>query len=516
MRDDALIVGAGPTGLVLALWLTRMGTRVRIIDEAAQPGTTSRALAIQARTLELYRQLDLSDAVLSRGTRVEAVNLWVQGERKARVPFGAIGEGLTPFPYVQVFPQDEHEQLLIERLKSFGVSVERQTELIEFTDDGIRIDARLRTPDGTEEVCEASFIVGCDGARSTVRHQIGADFSGGTYPQVFYVADVEGSGPAVNGELNVALDKADFILVFPMKGEGRVRLVGVVSDERAEHAETLSFDDVSRTAIDALSLEIRKANWFSTYRVHHRVADRFRKGRAFLAGDAGHIHSPAGGQGMNTGIGDAINLAWKLDAVVHGRAPESLLASYEAERIGFARRLVQTTDRVFRFATADGPVADFIRVRIAPLVMPIATRVGAVTEFMFRSVSQTMINYRDGPLSAGKAGDVHGGDRLPWAPANGVDNYDSLADIGWQVHVYGTANADLVRWCKKRDVPLHLFEWSHEHGAAGLARDAAYLLRPDTYVAVAEPSGNPEAFERYRSSRGFRFGEERELPPVTE
>jgi len=505
MRDDVLIVGAGPTGLVLALWLTKIGIRVRIIDKAPAPGTTSRALAVQARTLELYRQLDLADAVIAKGRRGEAINMWIQGERKARVLLGAIGEGMTPYPYLQVFPQDEHERLLIERLEALGVSVQRQRELVAFADDGTRINARIRTPEGVEEVCEASYIVGCDGGHSTVRQQMGEDFPGGTYRQVFYVADIEGSGLAINGELNVALDEADFILVFPMSGEGRARLVGVVSDERAERAETLAFEDVSRTAIDALKIQVSKVNWFSTYRVHHRVADHFRKGRAFLAGDAGHIHSPAGGQGMNTGIGDAINLAWKLATVLRNQAGDELLASYEAERIGFARRLVHTTDRIFTFATADGRVADFMRTRVAPFILPIATRISAVTEFMFRTVSQTMLNYREGPLSEGRAGGVHGGDRLPWAPAGGVDNYDSLAAITWQVHVYGTAKDDLVQWCATRGIPMHVFEWATQHGEAGLARDAVYLLRPDTYVALAEPSGNSEALDRYLSTRGVRL-----------
>ena len=505
MRDDVLIVGAGPTGLVLALWLTKIGIRVRIIDKVLAPGTTSRALAVQARTLELYRQLDLADAVIAKGRRGQAINMWVQGERKARVPLGAIGEGMTPYPYLQVFPQDEHERLLIERLEALGVSVQRQRELVAFADDGTRINARIRTPEGVEEVCEASYIVGCDGGHSTVRQQMGEDFPGGTYRQVFYVADIEGSGLAINGELNVALDEADFILVFPMSGAGRARLVGVVSDERAERAETLAFEDVSRTAIDALKIQVSKVNWFSTYRVHHRVADHFRKGRAFLAGDAGHIHSPAGGQGMNTGIGDAINLAWKLATVLRNQAGDELLASYEAERIGFARRLVHTTDRIFTFATADGRVADFMRTRVAPFILPIATRISAVTEFMFRTVSQTMLNYREGPLSEGRAGGVHGGDRLPWAPAGGVDNYDSLAAITWQVHVYGTAKDDLVQWCATRGIPMHVFEWATQHGEAGLARDAVYLLRPDTYVALAEPSGNSEALDRYLSTRGVRL-----------
>jgi len=505
MRDDVLIVGAGPTGLVLALWLTKIGIRVRIIDKAPAPGTTSRALAVQARTLELYRQLDLADAVIAKGRRGQAINMWVQGERKARVPLGAIGEGMTPYPYLQVFPQDEHERLLIERLEALGVSVQRQRELVAFADDGTRINARIRTPEGVEEVCEASYIVGCDGGHSTVRQQMGEDFPGGTYRQVFYVADIEGSGLAINGELNVALDEADFILVFPMSGAGRARLVGVVSDERAERAETLAFEDVSRTAIDALKIQVSKVNWFSTYRVHHRVADHFRKGRAFLAGDAGHIHSPAGGQGMNTGIGDAINLAWKLATVLRNQAGDELLASYEAERIGFARRLVHTTDRIFTFATADGRVADFMRTRVAPFILPIATRISAVTEFMFRTVSQTMLNYREGPLSEGRAGGVHGGDRLPWAPAGGVDNYDSLAAITWQIHVYGTAKDDLVQWCTTRGIPVHVFPWTTQYGEAGLARDAVYLLRPDTYVALAEPSGNSEALDRYLSTRGVRL-----------
>ena len=246
-------------------------------------------------------------------------------------------------------------------------------------------------------------------------------------------------------------------------------------------------------------------NWFSTYHVHHRVTDHFRKGRAFLLGDAAHIHSPAGGQGMNTGIGDAINLAWKLAAVAGGRAPDSLLDSYEAERIGFARRLVATTDRAFSIATADGPVADVLRTRIAPVVLSNAVRIEAVREFIFRTVCQITLNYRDGPLSAGEAGHVHGGDRLPWAPVEGEDNFASLAAMVWQVHVYGAASEDLVRWCAEAGLPLHVFAWRPEHGRAGLSRDALYLLRPDSYVALVDPSGSAVALDQYRAARSIAF-----------
>lgn len=503
MHSKVLIVGAGPTGLVLALWLTKLGVNVRIIDKTAEPGTTSRALAVQARTLELYRQLDLTDAVVKRGHKVPAVNLWVKGEPVARVPFERIASDLTPYPFLHIFPQDQHERLLIERLEALGISVERRTELVSFTDHGERAITRLRGPEGQEETCEASYIAGCDGARSTVRETIGTGFPGGTYRQLFYVADVEAAGRALDGELHIDLDQADFLAVFPQAGHGRARLIGTVRDERADHADALAFDDVSDRAIKHLKVDVRKVNWFSTYHVHHRVTEHFRTGRAFLLGDAAHIHSPAGGQGMNTGIGDAINLAWKLAAVLAGHAPDKLLDTYEAERIGFARRLVATTDRVFSFATADGRIADIIRTRIAPVLLPAAMAFEAAREYLFRTVSQITLNYRGGPLSVGAAGHIHGGDRLPWVPIDGKDNYEPLA-MTWQVHVYGSASAELVAWCASHSVPLHVFDWRSEHEAAGLARDAIYLLRPDTYVALGDPSGAPDALERYCADHEFR------------
>src|SRR5665213_1194484 len=315
-RPEVLIVGAGPTGLALALWLAKLGVRVRIIDKASEPGTTSRAVAVQARTLELYRQAGLTDEVIARGHRTAAVNLWVKGEKAARLPFETVGAGLTPYPFLFIFPQDEHERLLIERLGGLGVQVERGVELIAVEDDADAVKARLRRADAGEEVCEASYIAGCDGARSIVRETMETGFPGGTYRQIFYVADVEASGPAIDGELHIDLDEADFLGVFPLAGEGRARLIGTVRDERADHPETLAFNDVSDRAITHLKVDVKKVNWFSTYHVHHRVTDHFRKGRAFLLGDAAHIHSPVGGQGMNTGIGDAINLAWKLATVL--------------------------------------------------------------------------------------------------------------------------------------------------------------------------------------------------------
>jgi 2-polyprenyl-6-methoxyphenol hydroxylase-like FAD-dependent oxidoreductase len=430
----------------------------------------------------------------------------VKGEPAARLPFETVGSDLTPYSFLQIFPQDQHERLLIERLEQLGVSVERRTELIGFTNESDRVTAGLRGPEGHEHVCEASYIAGCDGARSIVRETIGTGYPGGTYRQIFYVADVEAAGPAVDGELHADLDEADFLAVFPLAGEGRARLIGTVRDERADGADTLKFEDVSNRAIEHLKVDVRRVNWFSTYHVHHRVAEHFRKGRAFLLGDAAHIHSPAGGQGMNTGIGDAINLAWKLAAVLAGRAPDRLLESYEAERIGFARRLVATTDRVFSFVTAEGRIADILRTRVAPVLFARLISFEGVREYIFRTVSQITLNYRGHLLSAGSAGHVHGGDRLPWVSIDGRDNFTTLTAMTWQIHLYGTASSELTAWCADHDVPLHVFDWRSEHEAAGLARDALYLLRPDTYVALADPSGAPGIIDRYCTERGIRLG----------
>ena len=230
-------------------------------------------------------------------------------------------------------------------------------------------------------------------------------------------------------------------------------------------------------AIEHLKLTIDRVNWFSTYRVHHRVAARFREGRAFLLGDAAHIHSPVGGQGMNTGIGDAVNLAWKLAAVLNGGAADSLLDTYEPERIGFARRLVATTDRVFTLVTDQGPIAWLVRTRLVPLLAPLLFRLAAVRRFLFRTVSQIGVNYRDSPLSEGAAGSVRGGDRLPWVETGpNEDNFAPLTSLAWQVHVYGEPRRGVAEACAELGLPIHAFAW-HAGNATVRSRARGALSR---------------------------------------
>jgi 2-polyprenyl-6-methoxyphenol hydroxylase-like FAD-dependent oxidoreductase len=506
-RTPVLIVGAGPTGLVLALWLTKSGVAVRIIDKAPEAGTTSRALAVQARTLEFYQQLDVARAVVDAGVKVAAVNLWVRGRRTARAPLIDIGRGLSPFPFPLVYPQDAHEKLLIERLAALGVHVERQTELVAFEQHPDGVSASLRRADGGEERCDASYLAGCDGARSKVREGLGIGFPGGTYEHMFYVADAQATGPVADHELHVDLDTSDFVAVFPMKGEHRIRLIGSVRVPLAGDQHTPTFADVGTAPITQMKIEIEKVNWFSTYRVHHRVALSFQRERAFLLGDAAHIHSPVGGQGMNTGIGDAVNLAWKLAAVVRGEAGARLLESYEPERIAFARKLVATTDRAFTIATKSGALAAFVRAHIVPLLVPWMFSFTPVRRFLFRTVSQIDVSYPNSALSAGSAGKVRGGDRLPWvALSDNEGNFAPLASLAWQAHIYGEVRANAKASCDALHIPLHVFGWSPEAARAGLERSALYLVRPDGYVALADSTGNAHGLRSYL--------EERELAPA--
>jgi hypothetical protein len=295
----------------------------------------------------------------------------------------------------------------------------------------------------------------------------------------------------------------------PQADRWQGRKIGTVRQSASEAHREPRWDDVSKTILERMRIDVVRINWFSTYHVHHRVTSHFRKGRAFLLGDAAHIHSPVGGQGMNTGIGDAINLAWKLAAVLRDAAAAALLDSYEPERIRFARRLVATTDRVFTFVTRDGAIARFMRLHVAPRVIPAAFALRASRRYLFRTVSQIVIKYAGSTLSEGTAGAVTGGDRLPWIRFDGGrgsdgDNFAPLATLDWQLHVYGEPAPDVAQLCNERQLPLHAFAWHPRMRRAGVARNALYLVRPDGYVALADRHARAATLRSYLDTRRLR------------
>lgn len=522
-ETDVLIAGAGPTGLVLALWLHVQGVKIRIVDQADGPAPNSRALAVHARILELYRQLDLADELIERGYQLPATNVWVNGSHRAHINLRQFGTELTPYPYLLTFPQDEHERLLEKRLNSFGIFVERKTKLRNFVDHGSSITATLETANGDESTCEAAYIVGCDGAHSVVRHGIDANYEGDTYVPLFYIADIvaeEQDSSLFNGEAHLTFVDDTFNLILPYVQERHARLIGTTipktagnqkSDTLGPHHE-ITFDDVLPDIKKTTKIEIKKVNWFSTYRSHHRVAEKFRSNRAFLVGDAAHIHSPVGGQGMNTGIMDAINLAWKLATVIKQssmteEAKNALLNTYEPERRSFALDVVGATDHGFTILTSSGFFPHILRAWVIPYLIPLVTRLQAVRSQIFRRGSQLVCSYRgNNMLNQTTQGSemVQPGDRLPWVDTKQSDNFSTLRDICWQIHVYGDSRTELGEWCKTKHVQLNVFEWNEKHGNAGFKKGAVYLLRPDQYIAgIFEGDDLQSELDEYFSTRGL-------------
>ena len=505
---QVLVVGAGPTGLALALSLVQAGVAVRVVDRRAGPAGESRALDVQARTLELYRALGVAEQVVGAGVRVRQVRVQDGARTRSVRDVRDAGAGLSPYPYILCCPQDTHEELLVAALAEAGLDVEFGTTCVGVEAGSTAVVATLQGPDGGQERLEVAYLAGCDGAHSTVREQLGTPYRGTSSDRRYVVADVSATGPAAaspdQGAFSFCLSRDDFLLVVPARPDGTSRFVGLLPPGLADGPEA-GFEDIRGFAERTTGTRVEAVHWFSTYGVTHRVADHLRSGRVFLLGDAGHVHSPLGGQGMNTGVGDAVNLGWKLAAVLQGRASPSLLDSYEAERLPFARRLVATTDRVFDRVTGSGRRARLARHLLFRVLLPAVLSSRAGRRAAGAGIGQIRLGYRDSSLSEGRAGRVRGGDRLPWVdPGDGHDTHAPLGSLDWQVHVHGDVRPGLATACAERGLAVHRWPWSRAAGAVGLRRDAAYLVRPDGDVALADPDQDPGRLRRHLDRLGLR------------
>jgi len=500
--DSVLVVGAGPTGLMLANQLARRGLRPRIIDRHDGPALQTRALGVQARTLEIYAHLGIARNAIDLGKPATGAQMWALGKRAARVPLGPAGRDLSAYSYILILGQDDNEKLLGEVLRKQGIEIEWNTELVGLVPGPDAVIARLKGPDGAVREEAASWVAGCDGARSAVRQINQIEFQGAPYEHVFYVADTEMTGSMIPDEVNVYLWPGGFHLFFPLRGTDHWRIVGILP-QALRGRDDVTLDDVvpSIHQVAGDSLSFKNCSWFSTYRIHHRRAERFRKGRCFLLGDAAHIHSPVGAQGMNTGLQDAYNLGWKLALVASGAAGAELLDTYEAERIPVASRLLSTTDRFFRFIVSENRLAGAFRTRFLPNFLAFAMKFESAQRAAFRTISQVGISYRDSPLSespTGAAGSGNGprpGDRFPWlrlklSPDGPVrDLFEEVDDTRFTLIAVGQLGPDgpAPKWgglVRTLAIPSDA-ENRRVLERAGISSPSFFLLRPDGHIGLS-------------------------------
>ncbi len=503
-ETDVVIVGAGPTGLSLACQLIRHGVDFVIVDRNAGPTPYSKALAVHARTLEIYEQLGLAQTAIERGAVADVARLIEGGEVRAELDFSNLGTGLSPFPFVLTLEQSQNERLLYEYLVQHGHEVRWDTtiEHLVQNDDGVTVVSSGADGEGHE--VRAKYAVGCDGAKSKVRNELGLSFEGSTFERIFYVADVVLDWKLPHNGLAVCLAHDAFVLFFPMHGgDQHFRIVGVFPEDAQELEGEALYAEIEKHVLEQcqLPMDITKVNWFSSYKVHTRRVNSFSAGRCFVAGDAAHIHSPAGGQGMNTGIQDSYNLAWKLAAVLKGTAGPGLLDTYNEERLENAQRLLETTDRLFQLGAGSEWFISLLRTMVFPRVAGFALSFASVRKFIFPLLSQIGINYRDCSLSEHE-GDrdfkVKAGDRMPYFLIDGESIYDRLREPKFHLLRFsdGTTGGDAIEtkangdWASTLDhhtVPLYPSVAEH----FGTEASFQVLLRPDNHIALIA-SGHSE------------------------
>ncbi len=542
-KTDVLIIGAGPTGLILACDLLRRGIQCRIIDKAAVPATTSRALGLQARTLELFETMGLIDQVLKEGGPVLGGSLYNGDQLLTSVGGEAVIQKLQqkrdmPYPMTWIMPQSEIETILISWLHDLGGSVERSCELKNVRQDAETVSATVSTATGAEEI-QAHWLVGCDGARSQVRHQLGVSFEGTTYEENFLLADVDVDWKRSRDMTHTWFRPEGMIAVFPFPGGHQWRIFADLIPVTG--ASTLSvslelFQQIFQERTGDRVTKISNPTWMSNFIINCRMVDHYRVGRIFLAGDAAHIHSPFGGQGMNTGIQDAYNLAWKLALVISDKAKETLLDTYEEERKPVAKGVLQSTDTNTKVMLSKNPVMRFLRERIMSLV--------AFQAYLLRRASELDINYRESSLSKsygqtsrnwfGWQTAPHAGDRAPQGYGcdsltrteaslfqefqgthftlllfSGLkhtsESYASLIKIAEQV---GTQLGNMVKTLiiiPDNAKPANL-DWTgkilldneHElHRLYGAGTPSLYLIRPDGYIGFRGSSATNKSLLDY-------------------
>lgn len=503
MRTEVLIVGAGPTGLALAVQLIRFGIDFVIIDKKETTTPYSKAIGVQARTLEIYDQIGLANELISRGWIANRVRLIEGGEVRGQIDLNKFGEGLSPFPFLLIVEQGTHETMLYDHIRANGRDVEWQTELVKFSQNANGVTADVKNAAGEFSSIEAKYLVGADGAHSLIRHGLKIDFGGSTFERLFYVADVEIDWAFDHDALHVNLGENTLTAFFPMVGKDRWRIVGTFPEGQQAKEGEIVFEEIEKQVVadTKLRFDITKVNWFSTYKVHSRYVSKFSEGRCYLAGDSAHIHTPAGAQGMNTGIQDGYNLAWKLAWVLKSDANAKLLDTYNEERLPNAHRLIQTTDRFFSLAASEEPVTAFFRIHILPYIANLVLNIDAVKRFVFPLISQIGINYRKSSLSSGDGFKVKSGDRMPYFEINGESVYDRLREPRFHLLIFSDGSEKIdTSQVAVDDASVDVFPlYPAIAEVFGTSKTFTVLLRPDNYIGYIAVGADRTTLRGYLS-----------------
>lgn len=484
MSDTVLIVGAGPVGLTMALELARYRVPVRLVDQMTERAYTSRAVALWPRTLELLERAGdgLSAELVSRGNKVTVANIIAGSETIARIEFKDV---VTPYPFVLMLPQSETEGVLGSRLAEHGVRPELGVRLVDFTQDDTGITATLRHAAGSEETTRFGWMVACDGAHSVVRHRLGLTFDGETRGDDWGQGDFHMTGvPFPVNEFATYWHEDGPLVLFPM-ALGRYRLIVGLGTSTGTAPMTPSFDEF-QAILDRRGpggIVLQGTVWTSAFRINERQVNSYREGRVFLAGDSAHVHSPAGGQGMNTGMQDAINLAWKLALVIRGlsTAP-ALLDSYDPERRAVGAGVIAASGRLTRMATIQNPLARRVRNALMQFVLGLAP----VQHALEGSMTETSIRYDDSPLNgvSWEAG-PRAGSRMP--PIEGEAPYGAG----------GTPRFTLRAGAWAEEPPVPLGDLVDPAIRPNPVHGGIELVRPDGYLAISVADGEWEPIIAY-------------------
>ncbi len=499
--SSVLVVGAGPTGMTMAIELKRAGLDVRIIDKSNHLALHSQALVVQARTLEQFQRYCIAAKAVEQGRKVLHANFWSEGKNILNLAFDQIP---SRYPFVLFLPQSKTEAILNEKMESLGVRTERETELVSLEQKPGAVSAVLRHPDGREEHFAPRWIVGCDGAHSLVRELASIPFEGEGANLSFFLGDLEIDGPDTPAdELSLHFHAGDVVFMARLTDKLTRVIVALHSQQKFMDGRELSIEDFQH-AIDNAGVRVKahSAEWMTPFHVNDLQARHYRAQNAFLAGDAAHIHSPVGGQGMNTGIQDAANLAWKIAAVARG-ADDKLLDSYEEERGEVGKALLKFTKRGLKLATASSTVVEYLR----DLLIPLISKPRVVQEALVGFISETAIEYRSSSIVAdyGGDGELEAGDRLPdleivtsGQPTTLLRDWTDGKHLAVLLNATESDRREIsIRLRRTTVVSLQDNELDKEGRRSLGTEKALFVVRPDGYIGFRGPLSKSTELDDY-------------------